>query len=164
MTQDDPHREAVRIHELFVQAGLAWFNQPGADGYTHPDIEFSTNRNGDKSAYFRTVGGRVRVSDHGCNTDWRSDIMVPRGVDAEWVNRLAAHWISQAEEIKAQKAAALAAREAHEAPFKARFRSRIHKDHEQAEIVKACYPAGVASDPCGQSVAVRDVLRRWRLG
>ena len=120
-------------------------------------IDFSTNRNGQFSAYFEVSGhGRIRVSDHLANQDFR---IAERTVDfADATPAKAAEIIegdmAYAKEQAAKRADAMARQDAYEAPFKARFLAA--RQHERTDIIIEAYPA-MRHDKARR----REVADRW---
>lgn len=112
-------------------------------------VSHSTNRNGDHSSYLEVsgLGRRIRVSDH--FSGW---------TDAVDAFGSAADMIAAAEhataEYEAKRAAELAARDAYEAPFKARYLEAT--EHKKA-IVLECYPSA-----WGNNAAIKEVVARWK--
>lgn len=134
------------------------FHKAWADmGKSVGEIDFSTNRFGQKSAYFDVAGhGRFRVSDHSCNTDFRIN---ERTVDVNSATKAEAERIATLDAVAAKaakqdRAGKLADRDAYEAPFKARFLSA--KEHERAEIVIEAYK-GTSHD----KAARKEIAARW---
>ncbi|MGB3390803.1 MAG: hypothetical protein WBA88_22800 [Pseudaminobacter sp.] len=143
----------TNVFEAAANFRKVWINLGKAAG----EISLSTNRFGQKSAYFDVAGhGRFRVSDHSCNADFRINertIDAARATKEEAENIIA---IDAAAVIDADKvrAAQIAERDVYETPFKARFLAA--KEHERTDIIIDAYK-GTAHD----KAARREIARRW---
>lgn len=115
-------------------------------------IDHSTNRWGGQSSYF-DIGGnlRVRVSDHGCNTDFRvQEVHVPVDATRETVAAILAEIEAKTEAHRQKIAARNVERDAYEAPFRVEWATA----KDRGAVVARCYPHLGRADR-------QDVARRW---
>jgi hypothetical protein len=143
------HDQARKVMALFIEAGEAAY-----------DFSTSTNRNGDHSAYFSAMGRRFRISDHDCNTDFRSDVLLVRDMTMEQVVAFIA---------KARKADAIAAAErdiinAEKAAVELARQNELDALAKAAELRKAAWAAYLAGvDTSGMTqTAISKIEKPWR--
>lgn len=128
------------------------------DGVKCGSIDYSINRHGEASCYFKALSGRFRISDHHANEDFRS----ASEIQIYYESATPAYMIALSRELRRRDKIAtwrshilLSKRDRYEAPFIARFKAA--KEHEKHTILCEAYP-NLKFDVHER----RAVLARWR--
>ncbi len=132
-----------------------------AEGEPCGDIAHSYNRHQEASSYFDALGGRIRVSDHHANRNFRVNELHVffEHATAEKAAALVAAYRSARQDAASASSAAAASQDAYEAPFIARFRA-AGRDHEREAILREAYP-GLYRPGVGKQQRA-DMLKRFR--
>lgn len=126
-----------------------------AEGEPCGDIAHSYNRHQEASSYFDALGGRIRVSDHHANQNFRVNEhhVFFEHATAEKAADLVAAYRSARRDAASASSAAAASQDAYEAPF-------IARNHEREAILREAYP-GLYRPGVGKQQRA-DMLKRFR--